>query len=291
MKQKQMLTALFVIFSLLSIYNLEASDWRLQKKLYDAIAKDDVKKIEDLLAQDPSMLKKKIKYHGYPVMDAMKLRAVKALKYLVEKGANIHKKEPKTGNSVLHYAAISKFKEKKLDDLLNYLVNENKIDVNIKNKDGITPFLYPCTHTIYLPASHVMLPVIDVFKKYKADLNAKDKYGKTVLHYLAGGFIMQFDPDKTNINTWIISAKHLAGQKEANINATDNNKRTPLVAFLVKTKGMNDAKKVDFITCLMEYGAKTNIKSKHKEKALRLVDKKGEAFKAMKKKYKKKKRK
>jgi len=46
--------------------------------------------------------------------------------------------------------------------------------------------------------------------------------------------------------------------------------------------------KVDFVTFLMESGTNIKLKTKKGEKALKLVKKKGELYRIMKKKYKKK---
>ena len=75
---------------------------------------------------------------------------------------------------------------------------------------------------------------------------------------------------------------------DVDINLPDKNKRTPLVTFLVYSKKIPEDKRVDYVTFLMENGADIKIKSKKKEKALKLVKKKGKLYKIMKKKYKKK---
>lgn len=267
-----------------------ADDWKLQKQLYDAIKNNDIKKIEALLTEKPSLANKKIKYHNYPVMDAINMKAIKSLKCLVENGANINKKD-KRGNNLLHYVAANFMNKTQIDETLTYLINEKKMKLEAKNKEGKTPFIYSCSNNgKFAPWPPRMSIIIEAFHKYKANLNAQDATGKTMLHYLVCGFKVKEDPNKTDLTRMLAAAKLLANQTGVNVNITDKEKRTPLVTFLAHVKEIDDAKKVDFITCLMENGAKTKIRSKKKEYALKMVEKKSNAYKAMKAKYKKKKK-
>lgn len=289
---KKFLLSLISVCSLMNSI-IAADDWKVQAELYKALQKDDVKKVKAIVAEHPSFVKKQIQFHNLPILDAASLKALKSLKFLVDKGANINTACPKTGNTVLHYFDASRMNNKQLDQALEYCINEKKMKIDVKNKDGITPFLYAFTYSRRVPSYKQVIPVIEVFSKYKADLNAHDKNGKTALHHLAEGVnLNREDPNKTDLTVakGLSAAKLLADQKGINVNATDKYKRTPLVAFLVHTKKIDDAKKIEFITCLMENGAKNNIRSKKKEKATSLVDRKSEAYKALKKKYKKKKK-
>lgn len=269
-------------------FSLAASDWKLQKQLYNAIKKNDPKEIELILAKDPSMINKQIKYYSFPVLEAARLGSLNAMKILVEKGANINQKESKTGNSALHFAAAKQRQSKeKRENTIEYFVKQKKFQIDIKNKEGVTPFNYAFTSARNPPLLNDGINTIEIFDKYGADLNAKDALGKTVLNYLVSAiFLNRADPAKTSIRGLEI-AKCLI-EKGADVNLPDKDKRTPLVSFLVHTKTIPEKLKIDFLTVLMENGAKINIKSKKKEKALKLVDKKSKLYKIMKKKYKKK---
>ena len=288
---KKVLLSVIIVVGLFSGICVSATDWKLQKDLYDAIKKNDVKQIEAILAKHPAFVKKEIKYHSYPVLDAANLKAIKSLKCLVDKGANLNQKDTKTGNTVLHYIAASRMKKEKMDEALNYLLKEKNMKLEIKNKKGKTPFIYAFSDNTYVPSVKHCIPIIELFSKYGANLNAQDEKGKTALHYMVSTFLLaRENPEKTDLVAKMEAAKLLADQKGINVNLTDKDKRTPLVAFLVHVKKVDDDNKVDFITCLMENGAKNNIKSKKKEKALKLVDKKSKAYAALKKRYKKKKK-
>lgn len=285
---KKTIFAVIVIGELLFCSLLSAADdeWKEQKVLYEAILKNDTKAVEAILEKNPSFANKQIKYHNLPILDAAQAGALNVLKVLVEKGADIKKLEPETGNTALHIASTCRSLNKEnREALYDYLINEKKINVNTKNKDGVTPFLYSFTFSRFAPPIKLGLDNIEVFGKFKADLDAQDKAGKTALNFLVTSFQIR-DPATPNFKT-LDMAKALI-EKGADVNIADNNKRTPLVSFLLHTQKVDDAKKIDFVTVLMENGAKTNIKSKKKEQALKLVDKKSELYQVLKKKYKQK---
>lgn len=281
--------SLVVTFSFLcSVFTLNAVDQK-SKELYQAIKSNNPKKVEEIIAANPGIQKKKIKFYDYPVIEAANLRALKALKVLVDKGANINQKD-ELGNTILHYFAKARMKKEQLDEALAYCVTEKKMKIETKNKEGKTPFLWVFSYDRHVPAASTLIPVIEVFAKYKADLNAQDKKGKTALHYVLGNTYLGKEPNKVDINKKFAAAKILADMKGVNVNVADKEKRTPLIAFLANVKDVDDDKKVDMITCLMENGAKTTGRSKKKESPLKMVDRKSEAYKAMKKRYKKKKK-
>jgi ankyrin repeat protein len=274
-----------VIFIGLFFFNafLSASDWNIQKEFYDAIKSNNIKKIESILEKNPELVNKKIKYHNYPVLDAAKFGNFEIVKLLVENGAVIDKKESKTGNTIIHFAT-NKFgipKEKR-DVFFEYLIKEKKFNIDVKNNAGQTPFNYAFTSRDYPPTVKGGIDVILLFDSYKANLNAQDASGKTVLNYLLGDIrIHSVDPAKTNLATLKIARVLI--EKGADVNIADKEKRTPLVTFLVHTKRIPEKLRVDFVTVLMENGAKIKLKSKNGEKALKLVKKKGKLYKAMKK--------
>jgi len=269
---------------------LSASDWKAQGELYEAITKDDAKKVGEILDKHPSFVNKPIKYHNYPVLDAAFLCSIKTLKLLVDRGANLKQTDSKTGNSVLHMLAI-RFHAKAREEMLDYLINEKKLKVDLLNKEKQTPFHHVFSSYIWVPSAKKGIAAIELFEKYGANLKVQDASGKTVLCFLSTAFVHIPTEQKKHQNRLkdLVEISKVLIEKGVDVNLPDNNKSTPLVSFLSYSKKLPDEVKVDFVTLLMENGAKTNIKNKKGEKALKLVDKKSELYKIMKKRYKKKK--
>lgn len=274
------------LISLVFTARAGTKDWETQKKLSDAIAKDDEKAVANILKEHPSLVNKAVKFGTYPVLDAARKGSIKALKTLVEHGGDLKKTDSKTGNTVLHMLVTSKPKEEKLEEALSFLITEKKLKLNAKNKEGKTPFIYAFSYSQFTPPARQNIPIIKVFTKYKADLNTQDKLGKTALHYLVGGFNT---PSKIDLVKETAPAILLANQKGVDVNIADKLKRTPLITFLANTKSGNNKQKIPLVTCLLENGAKNNAKSKKGEKPLKMVDKKSELYQVLKKTKKKRK--
>lgn len=285
--QKQLLGIIAVNIMLYSSF-LTASDWKIQAELYKAIKDDNIEELNSILKKNPSLVNKQIKYHRYPVLDAAFFCSVNAMKMLVKKGADLKKKESQTGNTILHLAVGNlKIKTKKRNAVFEYLINEKKFNIEIKNKNGQTPFNFAFNSNPCAPPFQAGIDVFDMFDKYKANLNAQDASGKTVLNYLVTKFkIDKKDPAKSTLQGPTV-AKMLI-EKGVDVNIADKDKRTPLISFLSYSQKLPEKMKVDLVTLLMENGAKSKLKSKKGERALKLVKKKGALYKIMKKKYKKK---
>jgi len=288
-RKKQLLG--FIVVSFLFFNSiLSASEWKVHGELYNAIKSDDTKTIESILEKHPALVNKQLKYHSYPVLDAAFCGSAKALRLLVEKGADIKKSAPVTGNSIVHAAVGNlKVQKNKREAVLAYLIEEKKLKIDITNKRGQTPFNYTfISSSTILPSIITGNRVIEVFDKYGANLNAQDAFGTTVLNHLSKSCqVHAKDPQKNSLRA-LDMAKFLMTRKSVDVNLPDKEKRTPLISFLVHTKRLPDNMKIDFLTALMENGAKTKLKSKKGEKPLKLVEKKSELYKIMKKKYKKK---
>jgi len=282
-----------VIFLCVLFFNsiMSATDWKAQGELYKAIQKDDTKKIKLILEKHPSFANKQIKYHNYPILDAAYCGSINALKLLVEKGANLKQTDSKTGNSVLHMVADNiKMKKVKRDAFLDFLVKQKKLKVDIKNNKKQTPFHHVFSSYMWVPPAKQGIDAIEVFEKYGAHLNTQDASGRTVLCFLSTAFVpvpTEMKKHQNRLKDLVEISKVLIG-KGVNVNLPSNKKSTPLVSFLSYSKKLPDTVKIDFVTLLMENGAKTNIKNKKGEKALKLVEKKGELYNIMKKRYKKK---
>lgn len=272
------------LLSTVSVY--AGSSWKLQKKLYDYIVKNDVKNVTKMLDEHPSFAKKKIEYHTYPVFEAAKAGALDVLKLLVAKGAVLTVRDSRTGDTIIHYM-FSTSSTKNRGKILNYLINEKKLKMDATNKAKLTPFLV-LFGSVQCPLNEQKAEeLVPLFKKYGANLNAKDKSGLAALHYLSK-ILRIMDPlEKTSMRNQKVAMVLL--KYGANPNITDKNKRTPLITFLLSSKRLPDEMKVDYINGLLDYGANPKAKSKKKETPLKLVEKKGKLYVMLKKRRKKKK--
>jgi hypothetical protein len=272
------------LLSAVSVYAVP--DWKLQKKLYDYIVRDDVKNVNKMLEEHPSFAKKKIQYHTYPVFEAAKFGAMNALKALVGKGAVLTVRDSRTGDTIIHYM-FTDSRTKNREKILNYLINENKLRMDTTNKAKLTPFLVLFGTTTCPVSEKRAEELVPIFKKFRANLNAKDKAGMAALHYLSKIGRMGSPVEKTNMRNQRVAMVLL--KYGANPNITDKDKRTPLINFLLSSKKLPDDMKVEYINCLLDYGANPKAKSKKKETPLKLVEKKGKLYMMLKKRHKKKK--
>ena len=92
------------------------------------------------------------------------------LKYLVEHGANINKKEILT-ETLLHYACKRKNGN---ENIVKYLV-EHGADINKQNEYGKIPLHYACEYE----HENIVKYLVD----FGSDINKQDRYKETALQY------------------------------------------------------------------------------------------------------------
>ena len=144
---------------------------------------------------------------------------------LLKEGVNVNTTDER-GNTILHFAAIFGRKE-----TVEFLLKNQEINVNAKNKDGYTPLLYCAAIFDHTDIVETLLTTQGI------DVNAKDNNGNTSLHFFAG---------RGRIDV----VKTLLEKKGMDVNAKDNSGNTPLhvaaveghidvVETLLKRKGMD----------------------------------------------------
>ena len=238
------------------------------------------------MEEHPNFAKKKIQYHNYPVFEAAKAGALKALKALVAKGAVLAVRESKSGDTIIHYMFTTS-STKNREKILDYLINEKNLRMDATNKAKLTPFLVLFGSVQCSVNEKKAEELVPLFKKYRTNFNAKDKEGMAALHYLSKILRIMEPPEKTSMRNQQVAMVLL--KYGANPNAVDKLKRTPLLTFLLASKKLPNDMKVDYINCLHDYGANPKSKSKKKETPLKLVEKKGKLYMMLKKRHKKKK--
>ena len=102
------------------------------RTIYDAIALQDIKAINDLITKRPNVVFEKGENRTTPIIAAVRTGNVKIVKLLAENGADPNVKDG-AGNNAFHIAAATQNIQ-----VVNYFV-EIKADSNSKDKEGRTP--------------------------------------------------------------------------------------------------------------------------------------------------------
>ena len=230
------------------------------------------------------------------------------VKYFVKLGADV-KARTKNGNTVLHWAAASRFSLWKQDILRYLVINGAKQEINLQNNYGITVLHMLASNprdfrslsylveaqgaNIHLKdvdgntilheasSSNWNLPTIKVLVRANIDINAKNKYGATALHFASQyahlGTVAYLADNGGNIHaktadgaTALHFASELSGLDKP-FHHLSWSKRT----FLTKSYNYIDYR-LDVIKYLIREGIDIQAKDKNGKTALDLVSTKGD---------------
>jgi ankyrin repeat protein len=272
---------------------------------HDAAKKGELRRLQSALKKNQNLIETKDKYKRTPLHGAARFGQIKAVQFLISKGADLNSVD-EIGNTPLHLAAIYNHHQ-----VVRLLISKGS-EINAKNEDGRTP-LHEASSCgskeavgvlitqganinaknkygdtpLHLGADSQFTDIVDLLVKRKAKIGIKNKNGSTPLHCAVippknthiikllldnGANIDAKDkegktPLHKAVNSWGDGVKLLV-LKGANLNAKDNIHRTPL--HIASSRGRSDLVKL-----LIEKGADINAKDRHGKTALNQAEDNG----------------
>jgi ankyrin repeat protein len=206
------------------------------EEFHEAAKRDQVKILQELLTRDESWLEKSDKYQRTPLHSAARFGASSAVKFLLEKGADVSVMD-ESGNTALHLASIFGH-----GDIVNLLIGQ-EAEVDALNTEGQAP--------LHLASRYGNPECIKLLLSGEADSNIRDMDGNTPLHIAA------LFENHENLDE-ILKA-------EPDIDAVNDNGYTPL---LLAVQQLENEKVVEQ---LLLHGADANITEGSGKNALLLA--------------------
>jgi len=167
-----------------------------------------------------------------PLHVAIKLEKMDIMKKLVAKGCDLNAPEFLIGNTPLHVAASTG------EEMVKYLLNQNKTKKIPTNKEGSTPLHYA--------AEEDKVDVIEFLVKNGYDVNGKNNFNQTPLHYASEWrensveILLNLKADIEARDVDLLTPLHYAAKQnyqkvlsrlissKANISTKDKDGKTPL---------------------------------------------------------------
>jgi ankyrin repeat protein len=250
------------------------------RELGQAIQKNDLAKVKELIAADPQRLNKQVPFNSYPLFMAIDKFNVPMIKYLLEQGAKANIADEK-GETVLTKLVLVNFNDANRFATIKeifQLLCANKANVKQPNKSGKTP--------LYLLAGRSMgkstLPMKIEFMKLLIDKGARPRgqdKAETPLLFQSMGYMKNDEDSQRNV----IDTVTFLVENGAEVDAADDKGNTFLVR-VITSDAFTEANKIELIGVLVGHGANIRKKNNEKKTPLDLVAKGDPLYEAMRKK-------
>lgn len=185
-----------------------------------------------------------------PILEAVNANSVEIMDYLISKGANIKDKN-KAGNHALILAVSN---ARVTPEMIKYYTSKG-ISINAANNNGETALTYAIRRGNQMPN----FSLINLLAENGANINTKDKEGKTILMYAAAT-----EPRTSPIAEWKQTGPNSVDaliKKGLPVNATDNTGKT---ALMYAAEANNCAN----VLALIKAGAIVNQEDKNGKSAI-----------------------
>ncbi len=178
--------------------------------LFDAIRHENLDEITRLLNDENTNVNALDEKGKTPLMHAVYIDNPEITALILKHPKLKINLQDSNGRTALHHAVVSSAEKS-----IALLVQENSIDLNMADKKSCTPFHYVKNAKI---ASLLA-------EQEALNLNAKDKYGRTLLH---AAVCLSTEKESLSAEKNITFIQFLANHKRINVNALDQEENTPL---------------------------------------------------------------
>ena len=256
------------------------------KDLYDMIQKNDIKEVEKIIKNDPSLVNIINKKKGSPLTFAVSKLRVDIVKLLLKNDANVKIIDPETKENVIFRLLDQPQTTESIQKAIEIiaLLSAKHADFNVINSENMTPLYRFSTGRQSLLSLdkkiEFLQALIDAGAKTDIKLNRDLPLLNAVLMK-----VLKSNPDHIEVAKLLIknrvplnekSKKNAECKKMTSFVEDD----TPLL-IVIKREGFQTTTKSDIIKLLIENGAKTRSRNKNKETPRKLIRRSSEYYEAL----------
>ena len=254
----------FIIFSLFAYAKAAQTT-----DLYKAIKINKKKKVAAIITDNPDALNKKIQYHSYPLLEALKLGKGEIAIYLLDLGAGVDIKDKNLGGTPMNIFVLNSYRMNfpVFKEILEKLLQKGA-DINSTNSDGKTPLgvviSFAVTEKNLLTFKQKILSMLE----NGAEINPSDKNAAPILFpFLEGLARLKSGHAKSAIEIF-----PLLIDKGADINALDKNSDTVLMKlFSISPNHLSTGDRIRIADILLDKGVDINAVNDDKNTVLHVL--------------------